>query len=219
LTPAGWWFDAVLLLALIGLTLLLAGGVLLDLDIAIRDWVDASRPPVAYWISRGLWLLGQGTPLALITLGIALLCARREKSLRPVIPVVAAFLLIMSTVGMIKIFTDRGTPHHGAVGLFTEADQESYLSGHAVNAIVWYGVIVTLLASRLKPVWRRLLRYAPAVLVAIASVYLAFHWLTDTIAGIFLGLLIDRMLIRLPWRTMPVPEPLERFFPRLPTSS
>ncbi|MGH3682844.1 MAG: phosphatase PAP2 family protein, partial [Natronosporangium sp.] len=78
-----------------------------------------------------------------------------------------------------------------------------YPSGHAVNTIVWYGVLV-LLVSALLDAYRRgtalppavewTVRLAPPVVVVAAQTYLSFHWLTDSLAGLALGLAIDRAL-------------------------
>ena len=44
------------------------------------------------------------------------------------------------------------------------------------------------------------LRIAPPVIVFCTTVYLNFHWLTDSIAGLLLGVLLARLLVRVPWK-------------------
>jgi membrane-associated phospholipid phosphatase len=68
-----------------------------------------------------------------------------------------------------------------------------------VNTVVWYGVLALLLAPWLAAGVRRWLRFAPPVIVFVTTVYLNFHWLTDSVAGVLLGVVLDRLLARAPW--------------------
>jgi membrane-associated phospholipid phosphatase len=40
------------------------------------------------------------------------------------------------------------------------------------------------------------LRVVPPVLIGCTTTYLAFHWITDVLAGLVLGLLLERLLAR-----------------------
>ncbi len=219
--PAGWWFDGLLVGGFVVLTAVLWHGWLLGVDTGVRDWCDAHRPALLYWGARAGNLFGQGTPLTLVCLVIAAVRAWRRPGLPldrgappvvpagwrrwwPVVLVVAAFVLTYFTVGPLKLWTDRAGPHaevphperFGSGGL-------EYPSGHLANSIVWYGVLVVLLTPWLPPVWRRLLRVGPPAILAVTTVYLSFHWFTDTVAGIAAGLFLDRLLHRVPWDTLP----------------
>jgi membrane-associated phospholipid phosphatase len=223
--PAGWWFDAVLLGAFVALTATLAAGGLLGLDLAVRDWCNAHRPDAADGIARAFNLLGQGgkllTPLAFV---LALAIAWRVRSIRPLLVVALAFLLTYLTIGPLKVWTDRAAPSStlsDPVGLFNHKlpageSAVSYPSGHVVNAIVWYGVIALLLSALLRayagrglpPVAYRTIRVAPPAIVFVTTTYLSFHWLTDSVAGLLLGLFLDRLLARVPWDDLPLPRRL-----------
>jgi membrane-associated phospholipid phosphatase len=50
----------------------------------------------------------------------------------------------------------------------------------------------------------RPLRIAPPATVIVTTTYLGFHWLTDAAAGLLLGLLLDRVLGRIPWTDLPL---------------
>jgi hypothetical protein len=218
--PAGWWFDGLLLVGAVALTGALAAGWLLDLDLAIRDWCDAHRPPVAYWTARVFNFLGQGgwllTPLAGV---LAIAVGWRTRSVRPLLVVAAAFLLTGFTIGPMKLLLDRGFPRNGELAhpeeLFSDpAGGMAYPSGHVANAIVWYGVIALLLAALLRaygrpaapPVLYRAIRVLPPAIVFCTTTYLSFHWITDSVAGLLLGLLLDRLLSRVPWDDLPLPS-------------
>lgn len=203
--PAGWWFDVALLAGLVAVTVaLIAESPLLDLDVAVRDWCDEHRPAVGYWIARVFNFLGQGgivlTPLASLVAGLV---ALRHRSVRPFLPVVAAFVLTYFTIGPLKIITDRpagsqrNPPEFFLGGL-------SYPSGHVVNAIVWYAVIALLVGRWLSRIQLLALRLGPPVVVVATTTYLSFHWVSDGLAAILLGVLLERVLRRIPWDELPL---------------
>lgn len=222
--PDGWWFDGLLLAALVGLTLALADGHLIGLDLAVREWVFAHQPAPAYWTARVFNYLGQGgwllTPLSA---GLAILVGLRTRSIRPLLVVAGAFVLTYLTIGPAKVLTDRAAPSsklppEETVKIFNshlppdEYDM-SYASGHVANAIVWYGVIALLVVALLRTHGRTdppkatywLIRVLPPAILFCSTTYLGYHWVTDSVAGLLLGLLLDRVLARVPWDDVPLP--------------
>lgn len=228
--PAGWWWDVLLLAALVGLTVALARGHLLGLDRAVADWADGHRPTAARWTAMILNYLGQGTPLTLLAAGLGVLVAVRLRSVRPVLPPVAAFVLTYLTIGPLKLWTDRAAPSASVKPPYLpEADTVqlfhtdgpygvSYPSGHVANSIVWYGILALLLPALLGSVGRTVpgrlvtaVRVLPPLIVLSTTTYLGWHWLTDSIAGLLLGLLLDRLLRRMPWDDLPLPGRLRKW--------
>jgi membrane-associated phospholipid phosphatase len=207
--PAGWWFDALLIVGFAVLTAMLAAGWLLDADQAVADWVFDHQTDLAYWAARGLNFLGSGSPLTLLCLGIAILLVVRRREVWPIAVVVGAFLATGFAIMPLKLWTDRAAPRStlpDAVEIFNNLPPGeysiSYPSGHMVNTIVWYGVLALLLTEwlGLGRTPRRWLRVAPPVIVFCTTIYLNFHWVTDSVAGLLLGLLLDRLLYRIPAR-------------------
>lgn len=220
--PTGWWFDLLLLASLAGLTWALAAGVFLDTDVAVRDWVEANRPVAAYWVARALNFLGQGGWILIpVSSVLAIWLARRARSVRPLLPVVASVALIYLTVGPMKFLLPRGYPRDFddpfPERLFTEATPSmAYPSGHVANTVVWYAVIALLITGLLRAYGRPVppgrpfpghlaLRAVPPVIVFCTTVYLGYHWLTDSVAGLLLGWLLLRLLQRVPWGDVPLP--------------
>jgi hypothetical protein len=219
--PAGWWFDLVLLAGFVALTAVLAGGHLLAADQAIADWMYAHQPAPLYWIARVLNYLGQGgqvlMPLAVI-LGAAV--AWRRRSVRPLLVIAGAFVLTYVTIGPLKLWFDRAAPAStlpDRVEIFNDLPPGeyglSYPSGHVANAIVWYGVIALLLVALLRSLDRPPLRPSAAVAIRVVpptvvfctTTFLAFHWLTDSLAGLLLGLVLNRLMARVPWDAIALP--------------
>lgn len=203
--------EATLVVVFAALTVLLSrSGPLTAADVWLRDVADAHRPTVAYWVARVVNLLGNGGWVMTVTLLVSLLLAWRRRTVRPVFPAVAAAVLTAVVIEPLKRLTARPAPHYrGPVELFTVPGRESYPSGHLVNTVVWFGVLALLLAPYLAPGARRALAVLPSVLVLVSTVYLGFHWLTDDIAGLALGLLLLRVICRVPWSDVPLPRRLE----------
>jgi membrane-associated phospholipid phosphatase len=207
--PESWWFDVALIAGFGLVTVLLAAkNPLLRADLAVRDFADAHRPVDLYWTLRVFNYLGQGgqvlTPLAVIA---AFIPAVRRRTVRLFLPVVAAFVLTYVTIGPLKLWTDRAAPSshiQHPEWLFHDPTGLSYPSGHVVNAIVWYGVLALLLQDVLRPWLLLLIRYGVPVIVLFTTTYLSFHWLSDGLAGILVGVVLDRVLRRIPWDDIPL---------------
>jgi membrane-associated phospholipid phosphatase len=202
--PNGWWLDALMVVGFAAVTAALLLEPVRQFDLAIRDLADSNRPAGADVAAQLVNRLGSGGILSGTVLVLALLLAWLCRSPWPVAPVIGAFLLTSIVIQPLKLIFHRAAPHSPLpdeveVRLFSQPDGLSYPSGHAVNTIVWYGVIALLLAAWIRPVARRWLRFAPPVLVGVANVYLGYHWVTDMLAGICLGIVIDRLIARTPW--------------------
>jgi len=219
----GWWFDVLLVAAFVGLTVALANGHLLALDQRVADWALGHQPGLIYWPARAFNYLGQGGQVLMpVSLALTGILAYRTRSWRAVLPFAAAFVLTYVTIGPLKIWADRAAPRFDGpekVVLFNPyasgPKAMSYPSGHMANSLVWYAVIALLVALLLqRPLrgWESLaVRVLPVVILFGTTVYTGFHWLTDSIAGVLLGLVLARLIERVPWeRVIPRPRPAAR---------
>lgn len=204
----GWWQEAGLLGLLVLVTVAAINGWTHDLDEAVRAFVLDHQATAAWWVARGLNLFGQGSIVTwVLGLGLTLLLWWRKRRWQVFGPWVVGFFLTYITLGPLKIWSMRDAPSStlpNAVEFFNHDAVKysmSYPSGHVVNSIVWWGVIA-LLASRLWPIpgrWLLAMRVAPPVIVVLTTTYLNFHWVTDGLAAVTLGLLLDRVLHRFRW--------------------
>jgi membrane-associated phospholipid phosphatase len=116
-------------------------------------------------------------------------------------------VLTYVTIGPLKIWADRAAPAFDGPDkavLFNPyasgAKAMSYPSGHMGNSIVWYAVIALLLAALLRRPLRRWesfsVRVLPVVILFVTTVYTGFHWVTDSVAGVLLGLVLARLIDR-----------------------
>jgi membrane-associated phospholipid phosphatase len=194
-------------------TVALASGAVRAFDLWVRDVADNHRPEFAYWAARGLNYLGSGGALTVLCGLIAIGLALRRRTVWPVGLVVLTFVATGVVIQPLKSLFHRAAPHsplpdEAEVRLFSQADGLSFPSGHAVNTIVWYGVLTLLLAPWLSATAVRWLRFTPPAVIAVVSPYLGFHWVTDVLAGFCLGVLIDRQVVRIErWVTRAGPAP------------
>jgi membrane-associated phospholipid phosphatase len=209
--PESWWPDLLAAAAFAALTIaLIRVPALLRLDIAVRDWVDAHRPTPVGWTMLVLDYLGQGGPVMVFTLIVGFVLAWRDRSVRPIGPAGLAPILTTASIVPLKQYTERGSPHYGPVELFSGSGHVEYPSGHVNNSVVYYGTLALLLAPYLTKAARTALQWVPSVLVAIGTTYIAYHWLTDAVAGFLLGFVLIRLSLRIPWGRIPLPEALDR---------
>lgn len=209
--PARWWPDLLAAAGFAAITVaLIHVPALLRLDLAVRDWADAHRPPPVDWLMLVLDHLGQGGPVMTFVLAVGFVLAWRHRSVRPIGPAGLAPILTTASIVPLKIYTERGSPHYGPVALFSGPGYVEYPSGHVNNGVVYYGTLALLLAPYLSGWARTALRWVPPVLVAIGTTYVAYHWFTDSIAGFLLGFVLMRLSLRVPWGICPLPAALDR---------
>lgn len=193
---------------------------LIDLDVWIRDLSDANRPGWADFIATQTNRLGQGGLLGGIALGIAAIIGWRGRNVRPLLAFLTAYgmagAVLALKYGLPRVYPhwpDESRPPYADAAqsvLFTALEPSgAYPSGHVLNTIVWYGFIVFLVGARWNPALRRLFLVLPPIIVAFSTTYIGFHWVTDALAALPVGVVILRTVQRIPWDTVELPIWLE----------
>ena len=189
------WLLAVAAVVLVAVTAdLLTGGVLEALDLRVSGVVDGwdLRHSAAYWL---VWIPtqagGRGTVLIVLA-GLVVWTARRERTLVPALRIVVALVLLTAAVYAFKEGTGRTAPEYP--GSFFHREGSSYPSGHVTNAVLMWGVARWQAVEFGLPAWAQRTGWALSVLgpfvTGAAMVALNFHWVTDVVAGLAVGVLL-----------------------------
>lgn len=177
--------------------------VLLGTDLVWLDWQVMLFRPYKQWPQFHALLdyfvvMGQRGPTAVLVAAWLGWRSWRQRTLRPLLVLATALLLLNATVGAVKIGLGRLGPHYattvGSAELFSGGD--IFPSGHTANAVVTWGVLAYLATT---PRARRVLSLIAAGFalgVGATTVYIGTHWLSDVLLGWTAGLLI---LLALPW--------------------
>jgi len=117
-----------------------------------------------------------------------------RRSWQPVLRVAVAAGLLVAVVMAFKYGVGRTAPNIDRVHF----DGESFPSGHAALAVVIWGLLAWLAVDLGLPAWSRwglrVLGYAAPVVTVAAMLLLDYHWLTDLLAGLAVGVLALRVI-------------------------
>ncbi|RBL84314.1 hypothetical protein DDE05_24635, partial [Streptomyces cavourensis] len=167
------------------------------------DWKVMLFRPYQQWPELHAFLdyyvvLGQRGPTAVMVACWLGWRSWRQHTLRPLLVLGTALLLLNVTVGAVKLGLGRLGPHYatqiGSAEMFAGGD--IFPSGHTANAVVTWGILAYLATT---PRARRYLSALSATVslgVGLTTVYIGTHWLSDVLLGWAAGLLI---LLALPW--------------------
>ncbi|MGP3984435.1 phosphatase PAP2 family protein [Streptomyces sp. KR80] len=171
--------------------------------LVLLDWQVMFFRPYKQWPDLHAFLdyfvvLGQRGPTAVLVAAWLGWRSWRQRTLRPLLALGMALLLLNITVGSVKYGLGRLGPHYattvGSAEMFAGGD--IFPSGHTANAVVTWGILAYLATT---PQARRVLSVVGAVFalgVGATTVYLGTHWVSDVLLGWAAGLLI---LLALPW--------------------
>jgi len=188
----------------LGIFILLAAGPLQDIDRALaREWYQWILPEWGPFLAEVIDPIA-AQPVAVPLLGlVAVVLAWRTRSLHPIITAAMTEFAVVGIGGMMKLFFARPSPKLGDptffhAGVLTHGWRGiSFPSGHLIEAVALYGVAVLLIAGYTS-VSRRtiaLLTVVPVfitVITGLQSFYMKWHWATDLMGGLLVGLIIVR---------------------------
>lgn len=165
------------------------GGRSSQMDVDVATWVAGSMPSWAEWLARPFTWLGGALGVTAVVAGVtAWLLTRRAR--------VEAALLVVVAIGIqILVFSAkngyaRARPDLGsAIPLPTSF---SFPSGHAATGIAVFGLLgllaATVARTRAQGIAAICAGFTLGALIGASRVVLGVHYVTDVLAGGFLGL-------------------------------
>ncbi|MDQ4069385.1 MAG: phosphatase PAP2 family protein [Actinomycetota bacterium] len=156
-----------------------------SVDLRIEEFFAGHRTEGAHRSSGWFTRLGGREVVAPIGLVVAAAIGFRRRSLRPVVMMVAVYLLAAGPAAFLKETLHRAEP-----GDLTEELGRSFPSGHTTQAAAVYGMAAVLWAEG-APRRGRLAAGGVAVIasvvVGVAMVVRGAHWAGDVVAGYAIG--------------------------------
>jgi membrane-associated phospholipid phosphatase len=185
--------------AFVGFAVAVADGTFDHLD--TTTYRSAHRHAVHSLLTACRWFTDVFSPVVdvIVLLVAAAALANRRRDPRPLVAALSGVALLVVTVLGVKHGMGRPPPT-----LTPDRPPRSVLSfpsGHTASALVCYGLLAQLV-SRRGTSRRRCLLLAVAALtacVAAALVYAGYHWVTDTVGAMLLGMAILATLRATQW--------------------
>ncbi|MEN3360534.1 MAG: hypothetical protein V7637_4516 [Mycobacteriales bacterium] len=211
--PAPIWSVALALLVGVWVTAdVLLDGPLRHVDHRVSRWMlatgirDTDWPKPLFLIKLGVYAttkLGARGPMLAVAVPAVGWLAWSRRSWRPLLLTGVLLALIGGSVQQLKHEVGRAMP--AVDGLHLEAGR-SFPSGHMTVAVVLWGLLAYLAADyRLdrRVVWALgVLRWLAPALTMAAMLLLDYHWLTDLLAGLTLGIVLLRVGYELDTRAL-----------------
>ena len=165
-------------------------------DRAFSLWVHAHSAP---WLDQLMLTLTYGGDwrfLLLVTLASVVFLFRWQLGKRAPLLLSLAFSLSYLANPLLKSIFQRQRPDLWEV--FARPSSYSFPSGHAMSAMMVYGIAAFLFAQRY-PQHRRVWLCSAAswiFLIGFSRIYLGVHWLSDVVAGFAIGFVFVYALVR-----------------------
>ena len=170
----------------VALTVVVWTGTTNGMDAAVERFASRHQTGGGLTAARLMTdLFSPGVDALVLLIGAGVLSVRQRRA-RPIVVAICALALVSAVVLGVKDAIDRPLPHSHGV------PDQGFPSGHTAATACFLGLLA-LLTSRDAPRLRARLLVAVAtlsVLVALALVSAGFHWLTDTVASLALGVAV-----------------------------
>jgi membrane-associated phospholipid phosphatase len=164
---------------------------LASLDIPALEYSQTLRNPDLDGFVTGFTNVGGGIGMPILASILTAWLTFLSRTWRPIVLVGGAALVSTLATTLGKRLVGRTRPDHSeAVPPYENSP--SFPSGHTLNTTVVIGVLLYIMFLQFQILWARITAITAGVIFIIAMglsrVFLGHHWLTDVMAGWFLGL-------------------------------
>ncbi len=159
-------------------------------DVTITRAVQTFNPGWFDALMRALTWIGFAPQAWVITLGILLFLYASGLKWETVVALVS--VLGSSVLGLgIKVLIDRPRPSADLVSVLTQLKDYSFPSGHVLFFTTFFGFLLFLAFTLLKPAWWRtwllVMLVGMVALIGPSRIYVGQHWASDVVASYLLG--------------------------------
>lgn len=171
---------------------------LTGLDIPALEYSQSLRNPEVDAFATAFTNVGGGIGMPILAIILTAWLTLLSRTWRPIVLVGGAALVSTTATTFGKRLVGRTRPDHSeAVPPFETTP--SFPSGHTLNTTVVIGVLVYIMCLQFQMLWARITAITAGAMFIIAMglsrVLLGHHWMTDVMAGWFLGLAWVSMVI------------------------
>ncbi|WP_458781007.1 phosphatase PAP2 family protein [Arthrobacter sp. D3-16] len=171
---------------------------LASLDIPALEYSQSLRNPEVDAFATAFTNVGGGIGMPILATVLTAWLTLLSRTWRPIVLVGGAALVSTTATTLGKRLVGRTRPDHSeAVPPFETSP--SFPSGHTLNTTVVIGVLVYIMCLQFQMLWARITAITTGAIFIIAMglsrVFLGHHWMTDVMAGWFLGLAWVSMVI------------------------
>ena len=164
---------------------------LASLDIPALEYSQSLRNPEVDAFATNFTNVGGGVGMPIVASVLTAWLTFLSRTWRPIVLVGGAALVSTTATTLGKRLVGRTRPDHSeAVPPFETTP--SFPSGHTLNTTVVIGVLVYIMCLQFQMLWVRITAITAGAMFIIAMglsrVFLGHHWMTDVMAGWFLGL-------------------------------
>lgn len=196
---------AITLLIIVGLTTFIGAYIAIHsstifahLDLPVLNWMVAHRSPIATTVMQTITTLADPVYIAgAIILGAGIWAFIQKELWRPGL-LIGVMGIVSVTGPLLKHFVHRGRPPMVSMIQPYEIDF-SFPSGHTFGIAVCVLILGYLLYSRAPKIGHLITWILISILsigiVASSRLYLGYHWITDIIASVGLGLFFLAIII------------------------
>ena len=170
----------------VGTSIMVVFGAILPLDVSIMQWIGERRSYMLIEAMLVMSFVGDGTPLTIVGLGIAVLLWRLRGRRAGIAMLAGGLLGQVVYMGMKAAFA---RPRPEIIERLSSHGWHSYPSGHTTLTVIILSLGMILLADalpKLRHVFWLLAVLAP-LNVAFARVGLGSHYPSDVVGGLALG--------------------------------
>jgi undecaprenyl-diphosphatase len=164
---------------------------LANLDIPALEYAQTLRNPEVDAFATGFTNVGGGIGMPIVASILTAWLTFLSRTWRPIVLVGGAAMVSTLATTLGKRLVGRTRPDHSEAVPPYESTP-SFPSGHTLNTTVVIGVLLYIVCLQFQILWARIIAITAGVIFIIAMglsrVFLGHHWLTDVMAGWFLGL-------------------------------